>query len=162
MERNRLLAIVVATLVVLGALYYRLSSSAPVDKQSEGLTMPIVQEPGSEHSHASIIMLVNGNVIDFNQARYVERSEYAHIHDNSPYFIHKHAKGVTLHYFLETIGVKITSDCIYLDNFQFCNKESAKLTILINRVKFNPEYLPYYEIKDGEFTALFVAKLEVI
>ncbi|VVB58432.1 Uncharacterised protein [Candidatus Anstonella stagnisolia] len=101
---------------------------------------------GSTHEHADFKMYVNGQALDFSQAKYQEplgpngtdtnctnESTLAHLHGGDGDVVHKHATGVTWGYFFSTIGINLTDNCIVLDNgTAFCNSENGKWRYFVN------------------------------
>ena len=95
----------------------------------------IITAPGTTHEHMSILIFMDGDVVDLKQRRYMLRDESVHLEDDDGFVIHKHAKGVTLTYFFSTLGIDITENCITFDTGrQYCNSQSSDkvLSIIIN------------------------------
>jgi hypothetical protein len=69
------------------------------------------------------------------------------MHDLDGRFIHKHADGVTLVYFLNTLGIRLTSDCLEIDGKSYCSGTDGKLTTLVNKTPLLGP-LGNYEIMD--------------
>src|SRR3989338_8554809 len=58
-------------------------------------------EPEDYHAHADIVVLINGEVFDFNKAQYMSTatnplSENVHMHDFNPHVVHFHNESATL------------------------------------------------------------------
>ena len=134
------------------ALIIRFYSSGEPTQSFVGSSKPLLREPGSEHSHMSIMLVVNGTSVNFYHDKYVDKSEYAHFHpeDIGGYFIHKHASGVTLSYFLDTLGMKLTPDCLTLETgIGYCDDGKATLSLYINRRPYEGD-ISFYELRDGD------------
>ena len=65
---------------------------------------------GSDHSHAAIVVVVNGKQVNFGTPQFQLSSKYIHFENNNPYQIHKHATNVPLGMFFASFGVNI--NCI--------------------------------------------------
>lgn len=149
-NRSKLWASIVALLIVVAAFAYRFASKPIVTAVQEVNEPPTLGALGSEHSHASILIMINGRPVPLSDDRYMERDDYVHMHDNNGFYIHKHAKGVTLDYFLNTLGIKLTNDCISFDaRDSYCTNGSSKLSIYIDRQPYTKP-ISYYEIADGD------------
>ncbi|MFB6213149.1 MAG: hypothetical protein ABEJ07_01105 [Candidatus Nanohaloarchaea archaeon] len=65
-------------------------------------------EYGSAHEHALFYVVVNGTPLDFTADRYELNSRYVHLEADQSRIVHKHAKGVTWSYFLDTINASVS------------------------------------------------------
>lgn len=155
MLNARRVAIAVSISLILIAIIYRVGKPTTLPGNYSVESKPILGQPGSAHKHASILISINGAAYDLNISKYMERSEFAHMHDNDGRYIHVHATGVTLAYFLETLGIKITNECLTLDTGQgMCSGKMAgtednyKLTILVNKKSVTSPSL--YVIEDQD------------
>lgn len=83
-------------------------------------------EYGSTHEHALFYVVVNGTELSFREAKYQLNSRYVHIENNRSHIIHKHAKGVTWNYFLDTINVSVNQTgenlCVSLPDKKYCGE----------------------------------------
>jgi len=82
---------------------------------------PEVGVVGDLHYHADFAMYLHGERYNFSQKKYMSTenkslSNFAHFHDMNGNIIHKHAEGVTLGFFLETLNIKLNATCLMLDN----------------------------------------------
>jgi len=50
-----------------------------------------IGEFGSDHSHAAIVVIVNGKLVNFVTPQFQLSSKYIHFENHNPYQIHKHA-----------------------------------------------------------------------
>lgn len=153
------ISIIVSVLIVVVAYSYQIGSTTSSEEKEkptpdvatttdiqEDLT---VGEPGSTHAHASFVMLINGDFYNFSRERYYEKSNYAHFHKGNGVIIHKHAKGVSLPYFLETLGVSFAGDCLVLDEGdEYCDSENNQWRMVVNgNIIEKPDK---YEIRHGD------------
>jgi hypothetical protein len=104
---------------------------------------------GSTHEHASFRLFINNEVIDFSQPKYQVKSQYVHFENGDGNTIHKHATGVDIGFLFETLGIKLTSDCIILDTgIDYCNDGINTLKFFVNGVR-NDMYNTYV-LNDGD------------
>lgn len=108
-----------------------------------------VGEPGSTHAHVSFVMLIEGNFYNFSRDKYYEQSKLAHFHEGNGVIIHKHAKGVSIPYFLNTLGIELTDNCVILDEGDdYCEDGDKKWRMVVNGdITEDPEK---YEIRHGD------------
>lgn len=105
----------------------------------------------SEHGHMTIMVFINGAPINFTQPRYMLKDKRAHFEDDDGTVIHKHATGVTLLYFLSTLGIDLAPTCITLDTGrQYCSSsfDGKTLRIVINGVEMADT--SFYELRQGD------------
>ena len=69
-----------------------------------------IGEFGSDHSHAAIVVIVDGKQVNFDTPQFQLSSKYIHFENHNPYQIHKHATNVPLGMFFASFGVNI--NCI--------------------------------------------------
>ena len=105
---------------------------------------------GSEHSHAALVVFVNGDKIDFSHPQFQIQSKYIHFENDNPYLIHKHATDVPLEMLFASFGLKITSKCIELshEESQYCTDKDNSMTILVNGKPYSNINL--YEIRHND------------
>ncbi len=73
-----------------------------------------IGEFGSDHSHAAIVVIVDGKQVNFDTPQFQLSSKYIHFENHNPYQIHKHATNVPLGMLFTSFG--ITGNCIFLDS----------------------------------------------
>ncbi len=149
MSHIKRVALTVALLIIGVAVitkYALLNKGVAVIDPNYTLTLG---KAGSEHSHASILIIINDKIVDLSDSKYANQSEYAHMHDNEPYYIHKHARGVSLYMFLISLGISVTDDCISLDGIKHCTDTTNTLTLWVNRATLKVN-LEHYEIRNGD------------
>ena len=107
---------------------------------------------GSDHAHAAMVVMVNGDKIDFSHPQFQIQSKYIHFENDNPYLIHKHATDVPLDMLFASFGLKITSDCILLeyqvDAREYCIDSDNSMTFLVNGKSFSNINL--YEIRHND------------
>ena len=104
---------------------------------------------GSTHEHADFKIYINGQALNFAHEEYMVKVREVHIEDMIGTKIHKHATGITLRYFLETLGFEFNDKCFILDSeIEYCNNEKETLKFYVNE-KENKKF-GNYEIIDGD------------
>jgi hypothetical protein len=106
---------------------------------------------GSEHSHAAILIFVNGEQLNFSLSQFQMSSKYVHFENHNPYLIHKHATGIPLEMLFSSLGIKITQDCMVLNyyestenkNGRFCSEQDKSLTFYVNGEQYNSDLSQY-------------------
>ncbi len=87
---------------------------------------------GSTHEHVDFKVYINGQQIDFSRPRYQLRSQYVHVEGGVGEVVHKHATGVTMAYFLNTVGIKLTNNCISVDDVDYCSQGDKTPKVYVN------------------------------
>lgn len=76
------------------------------------LSGPGIGPLNSAHDHADFIVYINGEPIDFSQDNFQLRSNYIHLEGNDGDVTHIHATNAKLGFFLQTVGMRLTSTSI--------------------------------------------------
>jgi len=104
---------------------------------------------GDEHEHASVLVRIFGDKLDFSSPAYQIKSSWIHFEDSDGTTIHRHSSGVTLGYLFDSLNIIVgwesrgytdllrpseTLDpCfIFPDGRQFCTNEDYSLKYFIN------------------------------
>ena len=88
---------------------------------------------GDEHEHASVLVRIFGDKLDFSSPAYQIKSSWIHFEDSDGTTIHRHSSGVTLDYLFANIGIGIDNECYkFPDGRQFCTNEDYSLKYFIN------------------------------
>ena len=110
---------------------------------------PYIGSVGSTHQHATFKVYLDGNEMNLLSPKYMVKSQHVHIEGGDTDTIHKHATGVTLGYFFNTLNMKFDKDCFVSDDkISYCNNGDKKLKFYVNSVQ-NEEFGDH-EIKEGE------------
>lgn len=113
------------------------------------INSPKIGPVGSAHEHADFMVFINGEEINFALPQYMVKVGEVHIEDMNGVTIHKHATGVTIGYFLNTLGFKFNDKCFITDKKEkFCNEEGKTLKFYVNGIE-NYEY-GNYEIRNND------------
>lgn len=115
-----------------------------------------IGEYGSDHAHAAIAIFIENEALNFGLPQFQLKSKYIHFENNNPYLIHRHATGVPLEMLFTSIGIKITPDCIILNddnepniiNHKFCLQENKSLFFYVNGQKY--DNISQYVINHGD------------
>ena len=90
------------------------------------------------HVHGDFQMYLNDERIRFTDDKYQSSAEQTHhaslhFHDGNDEVIHRHANGVTLKQFFESIKIDVTNDCITMDTAEkFCNDDTRQVQLFVN------------------------------
>lgn len=90
------------------------------------------------HVHADFAVYVDGFPLNFAQDKYMSpeggyKHDSIHLHDGVGNIIHRHAEGITLGQFFESIGMRFDSSCFVLDTGEeFCADSDNALSFLVN------------------------------
>jgi len=110
-----------------------------------------VGEFGSEHSHAAIAVFVDGELLNFGLPKFQLSSKYIHFENDNPYIIHKHATNVPLEILFTSFGMKITSNCIILDQDNspetkistYCIEKDQSIVFYVNGEEYHSNISQY-------------------
>lgn len=161
MKNSLVIASILAPIVLIGislvytrginntsSLYNSLSSS---DIRNDNEASPQIGPPGSDHAHISLVISIDDSLVDLSQPRYMLKNRLVHFENNDGITVHKHATGVTVPYFLNTLGIRIDKNCLTLDTGEsYCSDTSKKLRVLLNGKQINILDLYAYEMKDRD------------
>lgn len=137
---RRLTAVlIIAAGLSLVAIY---GASIPISDQGSVTLTPFAV--GSVHNHSTLRILIDDEEFDLNQENFYERSPAVHMHEpgaegpgssTAPNLVHVHAQQVTPGYFLGTIGLSLTEDCLTLNTGQsHCVTNGGSLELIVNGV----------------------------
>ncbi len=120
MKKNYLIysVILIAVLIVIYGIF-KISASSNVGSV------------GSAHRHADFKLYINGEAVDFSQPKYQLKSSYVHFEGGDGDVIHTHATGVTIGFFLQTLGIRLDENCITV-NEKSCNDDERTLKLFVN------------------------------
>ncbi len=109
---------------------------------------------GDVHYHADFALYIDSERFDFAQEKYMSTenkslSNFVHLHDLKGNIIHKHAEGVTLGLFFETLDMNLNDTCLVLDDgTSYCNEENKEWKMYVNG-KHNDQFAGY-DIRDED------------
>lgn len=163
---NKMILVVVAFVIVsFGFFSYYLLNQDDIDsriiqnmKDSEKnlASQYAIGEYGSDHAHAAIVVVVDGEQLNFGLPQFQISSRYIHFENNNPYIIHRHATAVPLEMLFASSGMKITSECILLkfgdsdtQVRRLCAEQGQSLAFYVNGEQYHSD-ISRYVIKDGD------------
>jgi len=104
---------------------------------------------GDEHEHASVLVRIFGDKLDFSSPAYQIKSSWIHFEESDGTTIHRHASGVTLGYLFDSLNIGIDSKCYaFPDGRQFCTNEDYSIKYYLNHQLVDG--INDYVIQDGD------------
>ncbi len=157
-ERMIILFGILALIAIPSLVLFFSHPTESVETAETSTSIPTPGAVGAQHWHASLVVHVNGKVIDFQDRKYMLQSKLVHFEDDDAFIVHKHTTGVTIPYFLSTLKVFLDEKCIDFQNLEtpekYCSNASSTLRFLVNgeevtdptryEIKHNDRYLVYY------------------
>jgi hypothetical protein len=129
-RRNRNLMIIVPAVIVLLAIM-----AYSVTIYSENLESPSQNfgALGSDHVHAAFAVKLDGVKLNFSEPKYQVQSKYIHVENNDGNTLHRHATGVPVGEFFNSLGMNVTDRCFTLENkTSYCSDGNSNLEFYIN------------------------------
>ena len=128
-----------------------IQNTVNIDPEKKLASQYNVGEYGSDHAHAAIAIFLDDEQLNFALPQFQLSSRYIHFENHNPYMIHKHATGVPLEILFSSFGMKITSDCIILnqnestdiENGKFCTEKDQSLVFYVNGEKYHSNISQY-------------------
>ena len=106
----------------------------------------VAQTPGqpsqSEHGHGLINVTIDGQELDFSQARFQRPREFSafHFEGGDGRIWHKHASGVTLEYAMATLGIDVSENSVTFDGTTYRDSDpGTNVTVTVNGEPVDPE-----------------------
>jgi len=133
-SHKKIVIVGVSAFVLVALLFYTGSfmqtvpqdtDSAEIDSKSK-FDKYNVGQLGSDHAHAAIAVFINGDIVDFAQKSFQLKSKYIHFENHNPYLIHRHATNIPLEILFDSIGIKITKECIIISEKSYCTDSELK------------------------------------
>lgn len=144
------IAVALAILMVFAAAWYKFMYLV---SPTVARAIPVLGEPDSDHSHVSMLIVIQDEIQNFCEDRFMLKSQHVHFENGNCTVVHKHATGVTLPVFFETVGIKMTERCIELPQKpgeKYCQTGSDRLQVVINGTVLPNSELPFYELKNND------------
>ena len=160
-SRSLVIAGIAFTLVAVGFFSYYFINQDMIDSQiMDNTELKSIEEKmvihygvgefGSEHSHAALVVFIDGVQLNFGLPSFQLQSKYIHFEDHNPYLIHKHATGVPLDMLFSSFGVDVSSECIGIshNSREHCINSENSLVFMINEKIYSD--ISTYEIKHND------------
>ncbi len=121
-----------------------------------------IGEYGSDHAHAAIAIFIDDVQLNFGLKQFQMSSKYIHFENHNPYLIHRHATGVPLEMLFTSLEMKVTPDCIIINNYnssvnngRFCTGENKFLVFYVNGEKYLSDISKYVPEHDDRIMVSF-------
>jgi len=102
---------------------------------------------GSTHNHADFKVYILGQALNFNSPKFQVMEDLTHLENNDGDVLHVHVTGMTLGYFLKSIGMIMDNECITTDTGnQYCNLGKATLKVYLKNQ--NTNWRQIYDVTD--------------
>ena len=96
---------------------------------------------GDEHEHASLLVRIFGDKLDFSSPAYQIKSSWIHFEDSDGTTIHRHSSGVALGYLFGSMNFGVNDECFaFPDGREFCTNEDYSLKYYINHQSVDSIY----------------------
>ena len=96
-----------------------------------------------------MVMFIHGGMIDFGLESFQLKSKYIHFENHNSYLTHRHATRVPLEALFDSLGIKLTQDCIILydSGSKYCNNDSNTIKLFVNNKEFSDvsSYVPNHK-----------------
>lgn len=97
---------------------------------------------GSVHEHGVLVMVVNGERVDFSNPRYQypnRGSDAFHFEGGNGRVYHVHARGVTLGYAMDTLGIDVTESTVTFEGTTYRDDDpGTSVAITVNGQPVDP------------------------
>jgi hypothetical protein len=145
-RRNRNLMIIVPAVIVLMAI---MAYSVTIYSENLGNPSQNFGALGSDHVHAAFAVKVDGVKLNFSEPKYQVQSKYIHVENNDGNTLHRHATGVPVGEFFNSLGMNVTDSCFTLENkTSYCSDGNSNLEFYINGNK--TDSITNYVINDDD------------
>lgn len=173
---NRVFVIMTISFVIVGSIFFSyyflnqneidskiMEKALQVDPEIKLKNQYGIGEYGSDHAHAAIVVFIDDAKLNFGLKHFQMSSKYIHFENHNHYLIHRHATDVPLEMLFTSLGIKITQDCIILNNHnssvnnndKFCTGENKFLFVYVNGEKYLPDVSKYVPEQDDRIMISF-------
>ena len=139
-----------------------------IDPEEKLMEKYSVGKYGSDHVHAAFLLVVDGEQLNFGLPQFQLASKYIHFEGNNPVIIHRHATNVPLEMLFSSFGMKITHNCINIENYgekdatkEICTRQGEELIVFLNGQRYNSD-ISKYEIKHNDRILISIGHNESI
>lgn len=115
------------------------------------------------HVHSDFLLYINDQQIDLTADRYQSlpgavKHKNIHLHDNEDHVVHRHADGIPLAEFLDSIGITLTDDCLTIDDgTEYCASDDTELALYVNGQRW-PELTEYENQEEDQLLLYYGTK----
>ena len=113
-----------------GALISQLSKVQNYNSQLQLLSG--IGPLASTHIHADVKVYINSQSIDFSQRKYQLATSFIHFEEGIGDVVHIHATGMTTGQLFKSLKGAISSNCVAIENQNYCNENENKLKFYVN------------------------------
>ncbi len=109
---------------------------------------------GSVHFHGTMEMVVDGHRVDFSQSRYQLQADAFHFEANDGLRWHVHARGVTLAWAMDSLGIGVTADAVAFEGATYDDADPATtVRVTVDGEPVTPER---YVLREGDAVRIVV------
>jgi hypothetical protein len=140
--------------LALVGVYLVASGSPTASGESGGVTTP--HDYGAVHVHGTIEVSIDGQTVDFGRQRYQMQDRNFHFEEDNANPWHVHARGVTLAYAMETVGIELGGggDTLAFDGTTYRDgDDGTSVSVTVNGEPVNPSE---YVLQDGDTVRIVV------
>jgi sulfur carrier protein ThiS len=103
---------------------------------------------GSVHYHGSIDVVIEGDRIDFSQSQYQLQADAFHFEAGNGQRWHVHARGVTLQWAMQSLGIEVTRNAVTVDGETYRDGDpGTSVTVAVNGDSVEPAD---YVLREGD------------
>ena len=144
-KTKKFIGLAIGIIFILGIIYV---FSLAVEIAPKGIG-PI----GSEHTHSTFTLSINGETIDFSSPAEQMHTKEVHFENADGKTVHKHATGLTIGYFFKTIPLSFNEKCMEFKNASYC-ENGKKLTYILNGNEMSQKEFLEHNLKDKDIFSL--------
>jgi sulfur carrier protein ThiS len=101
----------------------------------------------SVHYHGTITVTIGGQELDFSRREFQMQADPFHFENRDGEQWHVHAKGVTLSYAMETLGINVTANTVTYDGTTYGDDSSETVVVEVNGEPVGPDE---YVLQEGD------------
>ncbi len=138
--------VLAVAIVIVGYVIFVHGAGGSAGESGTVNDISVAQMPGqpaqSEHGHGLINVTIDGQELDFSQARFQRPREFSafHFEGGDGRVWHKHASGVTLEYAMATLGIDVSEASVTFDGTTYRDSDpGTNVTVTVNGEPVDPE-----------------------
>lgn len=106
-------------------------------------------QPTQGHTHAALMVFVDGKAVDFSDSKYQNKDLLTHFENGNGVTLHNHSKKAWIGMFLQTLNMTLANNCLTLnDGSSYCSDLDSQISFVVNG-KTNSQF-QHYIPKDGD------------